>query len=126
MYRLRQIDMDGTQHFTDARTVVITALMTAGETHVPDNIALMQNYPNPFNPVTTISYDNPSTARVSLRVYTVSGEEVAVLVDGTQSSGRYSVQFDTQRGGATIASGMYFYRLTIGGTVLSMKMMLVK
>ena len=89
---------------------------------VPGTYSLSQNYPNPFNPTTTINYDIPKNARVTLRVYNVLGQEVAALVDGQQVAGRYSVLFD----GSNLASGVYFYRLQSGDFVQTNKMALLK
>jgi len=89
---------------------------------VPQTFALWQNYPNPFNPTTTINYDLPKSARITLKVYNIVGQEVATLVDGQQSAGRYSVQFNASH----LASGIYFYRLQSGDFVQTNKMVLVK
>ncbi|MEN3038881.1 MAG: T9SS type A sorting domain-containing protein, partial [Candidatus Kryptonium sp.] len=89
---------------------------------VPTDYALHQNYPNPFNPTTTITYDIPIRTKVKLVVYNILGQEVAVLVDGEQEAGRYSVKFDAM----SLPSGVYFYRLEAGKFVEVKKMMLVK
>src|SRR5712692_577672 len=68
---------------------------------------LSQNYPNPFNPSTTISFFLPSPHFVTLKVYTILGEEVAALVNERKEGGRFVVNFD----GSRLASGVYFYRL---------------
>ncbi len=69
-----------------------------------------QNYPNPFNPTTMIEYGVPFDSFVSLRVFNEAGEEVATLVEGFKSHGRYSVAFDA----SNLPSGTYFYRLQSG------------
>ncbi|TLY30395.1 MAG: T9SS type A sorting domain-containing protein [Ignavibacteria bacterium] len=74
---------------------------------LPRSFFLYQNYPNPFNPATTIRYDLPRQSRVSLRVYTILGQEIVNLVDDVQEAGEHSVRFNA----SNYASGVYFYRL---------------
>jgi hypothetical protein len=88
----------------------------------PTTFELAQNYPNPFNPATTINYQLPTNALVTLKVYDVIGREVATLVNARQEAGRYTVNFNA----STLASGVYFYRLQAGSFVETKKMMLVK
>lgn len=83
---------------------------------------LGQNYPNPFNPTTNIQYSIASQADVKLEVFNVIGQRVAVLVNQTQTPGRYTVNFDA----SSLASGLYFYRLQSGSQVQTNKMMLIK
>ncbi len=92
------------------------------DSEVPQSFALEQNYPNPFNPSTTISYTIPKSGRVTLKVYSVLGSEVAVLHDGYQSAGTHSVQFNA----ADLPSGVYFYRLEAGDQSSTKKLLLLK
>ncbi|MEZ4701309.1 MAG: T9SS type A sorting domain-containing protein [Rhodothermales bacterium] len=92
----------------------------AGE--VPTFFSLEQNYPNPFNPTTTIEFKLASAGPVRLAVYDVLGRQVALLADGVQPAGTYSVQFDAKE----LASGMYFYKLEGYGASAVRKMLLVK
>ena len=89
---------------------------------LPDRFALDQNYPNPFNPSTNISYQLPSQSDVKLSVLNILGQEVAVLVDRSQSAGEYTVVWNA---GAS-ASGVYFYRLEAGEFSSVRKMLLVR
>ena len=89
---------------------------------LPSAYSLAQNYPNPFNPVTRIQYALPVDAHVSLKLYNTLGQVVGVLVDGMQTSGYNSIEFDA----SPLASGMYYYRLTAGSYVNVKKMMLIK
>ena len=85
---------------------------------------LSQNYPNPFNPSTQISYQIPANSFVTLKVYDVLGNEVAVLVNEWKEAGSYSAQFTTI--GKQLASGMYFYTLTAGKFMDTKKFILLK
>lgn len=72
----------------------------------------IQNYPNPFNPTTTIKFELPERAIVSLRVYNALSQEVAVLIDRmVMEEGSQEAEFD----GNDIAAGVYFYRLDVIG-----------
>lgn len=92
------------------------------ETEGPLVFALNQNYPNPFNPSTAITYSVPTTGRVSLNVYTITGQLVTTLVDDVMAPGVHTVTFDASR----MASGVYIYRLVADGFTQTHKMTLVK
>ena len=91
----------------------------AGSRILPSEYKLEQNYPNPFNPTTTIEYALPEPSHAILRIYDVMGREVTTLVDENQKPGRYRLSWDgSDRGGNTVSSGVYFYRLmTQGGNI---------
>ncbi|MCB0275519.1 MAG: SMP-30/gluconolactonase/LRE family protein [Calditrichaeota bacterium] len=89
---------------------------------LPQGYRLQQNFPNPFNPETVIRYHLSQNARVSLRVFDLSGREVAVLADGEQGAGEHAVRFD----GSAVASGVYFYRLESGASAETRKMVLLR
>jgi len=76
---------------------------------IPQSFALHQNYPNPFNPTTTFLFELPLQSLVSLKVYNLLGQEVAVLRDNQMlDAGQHEILFDSRN----LASGVYFYRLT--------------
>jgi hypothetical protein len=89
---------------------------------VPQEFALRQNYPNPFARSTTIGYDLVASAHVTLTVYNVLGQRVALLVDQPQEAGRHEAELDA----SGLASGAYFYRIEAGEHTESRRMMLVK
>ena len=95
---------------------------TEAQNSKPREFQLSQNYPNPFNPSTVIRYQLPVNSEVRLAVYDMLGREVAVLVNGTMSSGVHEVTFDA----SSLSSGIYLYRLTTRDQTISKKMMLVK
>ena len=73
----------------------------------PTEFSLVQNYPNPFNPSTTIRYAVPKTSHISIKVYDLTGQEVATLINGIKEVGTYEVKFDAHN----LASGIYLYRM---------------
>jgi hypothetical protein len=89
---------------------------------VPAAYRLEQNYPNPFNPGTTIAFHVARAGQVRLRVYDITGREVATLANDVMQPGSYEARFD----GSRLASGIYFYQLSAGSFVETRKMMLVK
>jgi len=99
IYRLKQIDLDGTSNFSNSIEVDLTA---------PIDFALSQNYPNPFNPSTTINYSLPFESNVKIIVYNLVGEVVKELVNSSQQTGYHSVKFN----GVDFSSGIYFYSIS--------------
>lgn len=92
------------------------------EPYIVHNFKLYQNYPNPFNPTTTIEYELQEYALVNLKVYDLLGNEIAVLINEEKYAGRYSSSFN----GNGLSSGVYFYKLTIGGNTKVRKMILLR
>ncbi len=80
-----------------------------GLTGKPTTYRLLQNYPNPFNPATRILYAIPERGHVSLKVYSLLGQEIATLVNQDQALGNYVALFDASR----LPSGVYFYQLRV-------------
>ena len=89
---------------------------------------LDQNVPNPFNPTTTIAYTVPDGgAEVDLAVFNIAGVRVTTLISGSVPEGRRSVAWDgTDANGVSVASGIYFVRLTAEGVSLTRKVTLLK
>jgi hypothetical protein len=88
----------------------------------PSTWMLQQNYPNPFNPTTTIRYGISQHSTVSLSVYTVLGQRVAILVNGIQEAGYHEATFD----GTRLPSGVYIYRLQSGSYMETKRLVLLK
>ena len=94
---------------------------------VPATFTLHQNFPNPFNPITTLRYDLPSNALVTLNIYDMLGREVAQLVNITQQAGFKSVQWDgSDSMGKPVSAGVYLYQIQAGEFVKTKKMVLLK
>lgn len=115
LYRLKQVDFDGTYSYSPIVETVVGA---------PTTFALNQNYPNPFNPETRIGYRLPVASEVKLELYDMLGRKLATLVNARQEAGAYLIAFNAQT--LNLASGIYFYRLQAGNFVETKKMMLMK
>jgi hypothetical protein len=89
---------------------------------LPKSITLSQNYPNPFNPSTEIRFTLPQATHVKLTVYNVAGQVVATLIDADAPAGFHAVRLDA----STLASGVYFYKMTTGNFTQTKKMTLLK
>ncbi|NQT62958.1 MAG: T9SS type A sorting domain-containing protein [Candidatus Marinimicrobia bacterium] len=82
---------------------------------LPNTSVVVHVYPNPFNPSTTIEYELPEQAKVSLAIYDVTGREVQTLVTKSQVAGSYQATWDgTDQSCNQVAAGMYFARLQAG------------
>lgn len=93
----------------------------------PIAYTLHQNYPNPFNPITSLRYDLPEQAQVTLTIYDLIGREVTQLVNTTQDAGYRSVQWNaTDSFGKPVSAGVYLYQIRAGEFVQTRKMVLLK
>lgn len=88
----------------------------------PLTFALKQNYPNPFNSATSISFSIPIKQKVTLAIYNMLGQKVAVLVDDTLPAGNHSVRWEADK----MPSGFYFYQIKAGDYSLTRKMILLR
>jgi hypothetical protein len=113
-YRLSQVDFDGTINKSNIVEV---------DVELPLVYSLEQNHPNPFNPSTVIIYQLANAGFVSLKVYDITGREVAVLVNQEMKAGKHSIEFNAAN---TLASGTYFYELRAGDFVSIKKLLLMK
>jgi len=83
----------------------------------------LTNYPDPFNNYTTIEFSLPDDSPVTLKVYDLTGKQVATLLDGTvKPTGPHRVIFD----GSEYPSGMYMYTLQAGEYTGTGKMNIIK
>lgn len=127
MYRLKQIDFDGTVTYSNEVEVYVG---------LPQTFSLEQNYPNPFskggstsggNPTTKIKYavssvQNIDVIDVSLKIYDILGNEICTLVEQKQFAGDYEVEFNA----SSLPSGIYFYKLNAGSFTETKKMILLR
>ncbi|MEK7263879.1 MAG: T9SS type A sorting domain-containing protein [Bacteroidota bacterium] len=92
-------------------------------THSSKHFSLAQNYPNPFNPKTAIGFSLLAVSNVTLKVYDITGKEVATLLNSVPlNSGSHQIQFD----GSNLTSGIYFYQLSVNGYSATKKFIILK
>jgi hypothetical protein len=123
---LREITM-AENSLTDNKLIItykadLSKFSADNEMIIPDKYDLLQNYPNPFNPSTAIEYQIPQDGFVSLIVYDILGNEVRVLVNEQQPTGKYKISFDA----TDLASSIYIYRLKVNEYTTTKKMLLLK
>ncbi|MDP3984197.1 MAG: multicopper oxidase domain-containing protein, partial [Acidimicrobiia bacterium] len=108
--------------------VVIDSTLVAVDDTPRHSLKLGQAYPNPFNPTTRIDFEIPVAAHTRIDVYDVRGRHVTTLVDHNLSAGQKTALWDGyDNHGQRVASGVYFYRLTVAGErSLTRKMLLLK
>lgn len=118
------LDPDSTR--ADMGALYYNQLQSAKETSgngIPMEFTLLPPHPNPFNQSTVISYELQAASHMELKVYDISGGEVAKLMDGYQNAGDHEVTFNAKY----LVSGVYFVRLTVeGGQSMVRKIVLMK
>ena len=94
---------------------------------IPEIFALHANYPNPFNPTTTISYDLPEQAQITLGIYDLLGKQIKTLINQSQDAGNKIVMWDgTDNLGRQVSAGVYLYQIQAGEFSQTRKMLLLK
>jgi hypothetical protein len=117
LYRVDVTDESGRRTLFETDIVSVPSLM----------LTLYQNSPNPFNPSTVIRYHLPEKCFARLAVYDISGKRIASLVEREQEKGSHAEEWNGKdEQGNSVASGIYFYRLTAGKETISKKMVLLK
>jgi hypothetical protein len=115
LYRLKQIDNDGTFEYSSEIEVDADEL--------PNGLVLEQNYPNPFNPSTTIRFAIDESVPAVLQVYDALGNQIAELFNEQTEAGKiYNLEFE----GGNLSSGIYFYKLETPSHTIHKKMLLIK
>ena len=115
-YQLGAVDNDG-EFLSPPRSV----------TTPRREVELFQNYPNPFNPTTHIAFYLPTRERVTLVVYDIQGKRIKTLIDERMPHGHHLLAWDgTGLHGGRVSSGVYFYRLEAGNSVITKKMLVMK
>jgi hypothetical protein len=118
---------EGTQHvgmgdLCESRRLSVLTTGLADANEIPIEHMLHQAYPNPFNPSTTIRYGLPARTHVTLAVFNMLGQHVAMLVEVEQEAGYHEVKFDARN----LPSGVYFYRIQAWSYVKTKRLLLLK
>lgn len=111
-YRLKQFDNDGKFQYSGIETISIVA----------DKFELIGNYPNPFNPATKITFSLPVDSKVRVSISNVLGQELNVVANKEFKAGKVEVPFNA----SNLATGMYFYTVTVDGKSFTKTMTLMK
>ncbi len=115
----------------DAYNALAVGVDSPDNTPAPVQFDLAQNTPNPFAirtaPATEIRYSLAESGPVTLRIFNLLGQEIAVLVQGVQNSGSYAVQWNGRdRRGLAAPSGVYFYQIKTPNFTATRKLILVE
>jgi len=129
-YRIEAVDITGLASLHSDRAIINgytqwcddSVLTGISFNQLPVKFSVF-NYPNPFNPATKINYSLPRDSYVTLKIYSITGQEIYRAVNNEfRLAGHYSVNFD----GTNLPSGVYFYVYQAGDFVESKKMVLIK
>ncbi len=113
--------------WTDTISFVVGEQLNVNKKSIPGQFSLKNPYPNPFNPVTTLSYNLPEDAMVNITIYDMMGRQVKTLVNGSQTAGYKSIQWNaTNSAGQPVSAGIYLYQIQAGEFRQTKKMVLLK
>ncbi|MBN1212624.1 MAG: M6 family metalloprotease domain-containing protein [candidate division Zixibacteria bacterium] len=108
-------------------TVDFAASLDNPSNVLPDKISLSQNFPNPFNPLTQIEFSSTVGGEGTLEVFNALGQKVSTAYEGMVTPGTTTLSWEAVGDDHTIlASGVYFYKLTVGRQTAVKKMLLVR
>lgn len=122
-------DYNNIECYSDSSDIVQINFTASNDNQsIPLIFGLKQNYPNPFNPKTSISYTLDKPGNLSLNIYNSKGENVRNMINSqVQKAGIYKIEFDgMDNNSKPLASGVYFYRLSLGNKIITKKMILLK
>jgi hypothetical protein len=112
-FRIKQVNKDGSEVYSD--------IIKVGQGIIKD-VIVGQNYPNPFNPITLIDFELLQDSDIEIKVFDLTGKEVALLHSGFLASGVYQFKFDA----SGLTSGIYLYQITTPLSSQTKKMILAK
>lgn len=90
-------------------------------------IKFLKNYPNPFNPTTTISFEIAENGETEVEIFNVKGQKVKTLIKKQLVAGNHSIVWNGKNDNDTqVASGMYFYIVSVNNSQKINKMIMLK
>ncbi|WP_051359714.1 T9SS type A sorting domain-containing protein [Adhaeribacter aquaticus] len=95
------------------------------EVEVPKTFTVKQNYPNPFSASTTITYSLVKSGKVSVKIFDLTGREIATLINAQQEAGTHEVTWNG-RNGSALADGIYIYNVQVGSQQITKQMLLLR
>ena len=126
-YTIEASDGEYTIMSDDGEFVFDNTSLSIEKSMLPKEFALYQNYPNPFNPITSLRYDLPNDGLVNITIYDMMGRIVKTLVNGSQTAGFKSVQWNaTNDRNEPVSAGLYLYTIQAGEFRQTKKMVLLK
>ncbi|GEM_PF-2533659 len=113
---------------TDVYSLDSSLVSVVESGHTPNIVMLTQNFPNPFNGSTNIQFNLKSREFVRLTIHDITGKEVARLVELEQQPGSHTVTWNPVDPQILneLASGIYFYKFTVGKRSFARKMVYLK
>jgi hypothetical protein len=132
-YKISAVDNTDMESLKSEKGMITGFIDPCAPQWAPGNITLkydplkpesfsIKNFPNPFNPLTKIQFDLPHDVFVSIKIYDITGREIATLVNEFKEAGYYITSFD----GARLSSGVYYYKIKAGSFESVKKMILLK
>jgi hypothetical protein len=90
---------------------------------ISDKNLQLKNFPNPFDLSTTISFTLNKPSKVTLEIYSMTGQKIASLInDKLINQGHKEIFFDS----SDLPSGLYFYTLSSDAFIITKKMNCIK
>ena len=107
--------------------IVTTAVESNNNLISKREYALSQNYPNPFNSSTQFQYQVAEPGWVRINIYSVEGKLIKTLVNEYKAAGTYHCRWNGKDDfNASVASGIYFYRINSKNYTRSCRMIYLK
>jgi hypothetical protein len=106
-YNRRENILAVPNYYWNSISLIDMVLSSTAENVLPENCFTGKNYPDPFNAYTTIEYELPSSADVTIEVFDMLGRKVETLFSGVMPRGIHRVNWNA----GDNSSGVYYYRI---------------